>query len=229
MSIYYNYYKQPMDPGVKSTSTRSKISQRQTKRAAANRRSIDKDIDYNDGKHHYAVVLRNLGRNQLEVQLTNGQTVTAVFGGKFRKKIWFNKGDFITVIKESDAECEVVCKNNSIVRREEAENAMMKIDGGQNDIFAREMQSSDDEDDMKISSIMSKIDEDEEEDSEKKTGSKMSTKGMLEKKTKQKTRTLERKNNTKGNYSDFGLSVITEKTSHSTKEDIVDDDFINSL
>jgi translation initiation factor IF-1 len=54
-------------------------------------------FDVTDGVHYYGQVIQKLGHNRLSIKLQSGETIQAVIPGKFMKKIWFNKEDFIVV------------------------------------------------------------------------------------------------------------------------------------
>ena len=54
-------------------------------------------FDVTDGVHYYGQVIQKLGHNRLSIKLQTGETIQGVIPGKFLKKLWFNKEDFVVV------------------------------------------------------------------------------------------------------------------------------------
>jgi translation initiation factor IF-1 len=54
-------------------------------------------FDVTDGVHYYGQVIQKLGHNRLSIKLQTGETIQGVIPGKFMKKLWFNKEDFVVV------------------------------------------------------------------------------------------------------------------------------------
>ena len=54
-------------------------------------------FDVTDGVHYYGQVIQKLGHNRLSIKLQSGETIQGVIPGKFMKKLWFNKEDFVVV------------------------------------------------------------------------------------------------------------------------------------
>lgn len=54
-------------------------------------------FDITDGVHYYGQVIQKLGHNRLSIKLQTGETIQGVIPGKFLKKLWFNKEDFVVV------------------------------------------------------------------------------------------------------------------------------------
>jgi translation initiation factor IF-1 len=54
-------------------------------------------IDVDSGTDFYASVVKRNGTNQIVVKLHDGREVIATFGGKFRKKAWFNPKDTVHI------------------------------------------------------------------------------------------------------------------------------------
>jgi len=54
-------------------------------------------FDVTDGVHYYGQVISKLGHNRLSIKLQTGETIQGVIPGKFLKKLWFNKEDFVVV------------------------------------------------------------------------------------------------------------------------------------
>jgi translation initiation factor IF-1 len=54
-------------------------------------------FDVTNGVHYYGQVIQKLGHNRLSIKLQTGETIQGVIPGKFLKKLWFNKEDFVVV------------------------------------------------------------------------------------------------------------------------------------
>ena len=61
---------------------------KQTSNARRRSKNPDVPVDVSTGYDHYAMVLKRLGNNRLQIKLYNGQEVQAVIPGRFMKKIW---------------------------------------------------------------------------------------------------------------------------------------------
>jgi initiation factor 1A len=107
----------------------------------------DKPVDTSTGVDFYAIVQKRLGDNRLLVKLSNGTEVQAVIPGKFKKKVWFNSGDYIQVQEVGIGFYDIIQK---IVNQTEQQNAQIsfgKNEAGDNDIFRPDVidEESDDE------------------------------------------------------------------------------------
>ncbi len=96
-------------------------------------KTINLDVDINDGLHFYAIVLGKVGEKRIDVKLSNGERVQAIIPGKMYKKVWLNKDDMIIVLYESNS-CEVISKLTNPELRKKAEQSMVKEDN-EHDIF----------------------------------------------------------------------------------------------
>jgi len=104
----------------------------------------DAPVDTTTGIDHYAIVIKRLGDNRILVKLDTGQEVQAVIPGRFRRKVWFNAGDYIQ-IQCSSANCyDVIQKIINENEKINAETAVGK-EGGVNDIFMPSTEDPDNE------------------------------------------------------------------------------------
>jgi translation initiation factor IF-1 len=108
-------------------------------------------FDVTDGVHYYGQVLQKLGGSTLSIKLQNGETIQAVFRGKFNKRLWFNKDDFV-IVEHSGSNCyEVVQKIVAPDQRETAANSIgVKLNKDDYNIYRAEEEEEDDEDDELI-------------------------------------------------------------------------------
>jgi len=105
-------------------------------------------FDTNDGKHQYAQVIQKLGHNRLSVKTQSGETVQAVIPGKFMKKVWFNKDDFIVINSENDDYYDVVQKLVTSDMQNLAAMALgTKLDKDDYNIYQTNMHDDSDSDD----------------------------------------------------------------------------------
>lgn len=127
------------------------------KKAGKKRKSKNPNVPVPDTVDDFhALVLGKLGGTQFEVLLLSSQqTVHALIPGKFRRKVWINKGDYVHV-KKFDNVYEIYQK---LEREDEKENARLlhSQHGGGEDFF-----SKDTKDDIDMTNSVS----DEESDNE---------------------------------------------------------------
>jgi initiation factor 1A len=95
----------------------------------------DKPVDTSSGVDFYAIVQKRLGDNRLLVKLANGTEVQAVIPGKFKKKVWFNSGDYIQVQEVGIGFYDIIQKIINQTEQQNAQLAFGKHEAGENDIF----------------------------------------------------------------------------------------------
>ena len=111
----------------------------------------DMQVDTTTGFDYYAVVLKRLGNNRLNIRLDNGTEVQAVIPGRFMKKVWFNTGDYIHVRREGENYYDVLQKLLNEDEKQKAKHVLNKnTENGEHDIFQQNM--SDEHDDYGIPS-----------------------------------------------------------------------------
>lgn len=111
----------------------------------------DMPVDTTTGFDYYAVVLKRLGNNRLNIRLDNGSEVQAVIPGRFMKKVWFNSGDYIHVRREGENYYDVLQKLLNEDEKQKAKYGLNRhLDNGEQDIFQQNM--SDEQDDYGIPS-----------------------------------------------------------------------------
>ena len=110
----------------------------------------DKPVDTSSGVDFYAIVQKRLGDNRLLVKLANGTEVQAVIPGKFKKKVWFNSGDYIQVQEVGIGFYDIIQKIVNQTEQQNAQLAFGKHEAGENDIFRPDVidEESDEEPDL---------------------------------------------------------------------------------
>ena len=125
---------------------------KKTKSGNVRRRSKnpDKPVDTSTGIDFYAIVQKRLGDNRLLVKLSTGVEVQAVIPGKFKKKVWFNAGDYIQVQEVGVGFYDIVQKIINQTEQQNAQLAFGKHEAGENDIFRPDVidEESDEEPDL---------------------------------------------------------------------------------
>jgi initiation factor 1A len=125
---------------------------KKTKSGNVRRRSKnpDKPVDTSTGVDFYAIVQKRLGDNRLLVKLANGTEVQAVIPGKFKKKVWFNAGDYIQVEEVGIGFYDIIQKIINPTEQQNAQLAFGKHEAGENDIFRPDVieEESDEETDL---------------------------------------------------------------------------------
>jgi len=110
---------------------------KKTKSGNVRRRSKnpDKPVDTTTGIDFYAIVQKRLGDNRLLVKLSTGVEVQAVIPGKFKKKVWFNAGDYIQVQEAGVGFYDIIQKIVNPTEQQNAQLSFGKNEAGENDIF----------------------------------------------------------------------------------------------
>jgi initiation factor 1A len=110
---------------------------KKTKSGNVRRRSKnpDKPVDTTTGIDFYAIVQKRLGDNRLLVKLSTGVEVQAVIPGKFKKKVWFNAGDYIQVQEVGVGFYDIIQKIVNPTEQQNAQLSFGKHEAGENDIF----------------------------------------------------------------------------------------------
>ncbi len=125
---------------------------KKTKSGNVRRRSKnpDKPVDTSTGIDFYAIVQKRLGDNRLLVKLSTGVEVQAVIPGKFKKKVWFNAGDYIQVQEVGVGFYDIIQKIINVTEQQNAQLAFGKHEAGENDIFRPDVidEESDEEPDL---------------------------------------------------------------------------------
>jgi len=65
-------------------------------------------IDLDNGNYDYAIVIKSMGNNQIQIKLINGDEMTAYLPGKFYKKRRYVKIDVLLIINLDTNPAEVV-------------------------------------------------------------------------------------------------------------------------
>ena len=106
-------------------------------------------FDTTAGQYLYGQVISKLGHNRLSVKLQTGIEIQAVIPGRFMKKVWFNKEDYIVVQCNDNKFYDVVQKvtSNHILSKATVE-MREKADTDNKDLYNpfNDKQDSDDED-----------------------------------------------------------------------------------
>ena len=106
----------------------------------------DMPVDTTTGFDYYAVVLKRLGNNRLNIRLDNGSEVQAVIPGRFMKKVWFNSGDYIHVKREGENYYDVLQKLLNEDEKQKAKYSLNRhLDNGEQDVFQQNMSDEDDD------------------------------------------------------------------------------------
>jgi len=109
-------------------------------------------FDVTDGVHYYGQVIQKLGHNRLSIKLQTGETIQAIIPGKFMKKLWFNKEDFIVVEHTGGEFYDVIQKIQALDQLETAAKSIgIKLNKDDYNIYrADEDDEDDDENDELI-------------------------------------------------------------------------------
>jgi translation initiation factor IF-1 len=108
-------------------------------------------FDVTDGVHYYAQVIQKLGHNRLSLKLQTGETIQGVIPGKFMKKVWFNKEDFIVVRHEGGEFYDVIQKLTAIDQIEAAANSIgVKLNKDDYNIYNLDDINEDDDEDVDV-------------------------------------------------------------------------------
>uniref|UniRef100_A0A6C0EBH8 S1-like domain-containing protein n=1 Tax=viral metagenome TaxID=1070528 RepID=A0A6C0EBH8_9ZZZZ len=168
----------------------------------------DFHFDKDDGIHHYATVLSRLGGSQFKVKMDNDETVTAILPGRMNKKVWCNKGDIVIVSYDKDNGCEIVAKVVKQEQQQEATASMIKCEGDDYDVFAVDK----DDREEKLAELANEI---------KNIRSQNVTKDDIERKQRDKERSIRKKEREFIQYTDGGKRVVNDdikKKDESDKE-----------
>lgn len=93
-------------------------------------------FDTSAGQYLYAQVISKLGHNRLAVKLQTGQEVQAVIPGRFMKKVWINKEDYIVVQCIDDKFYDVIQKVTTAEITSKANQEMgAKVDKDDKDLY----------------------------------------------------------------------------------------------
>ena len=136
---------------------------KKSKSGNVRRRSKNPDIpvDTSTGIDFYGNVTGLNGDCCLQVKLVNGEIVQAQIPGRFRKKVWFNKDDYIHVKRDGTDGKFYYDVIQKIVNQSELMNARAAF-GDDSDIFNPAKIDEDDEDYDKINSSDDDNDNDDE-------------------------------------------------------------------
>lgn len=109
-------------------------------------------FDVTDGVHYYGQVIQKLGHNRLSIKLQTGETIQGVIPGKFMKKLWFNKEDFVVVEHTGGEFYDVIQKIQALDQLETAAKSIgIKLNKDDYNIYrADEDEKEDDEEDELI-------------------------------------------------------------------------------
>lgn len=163
----------------------------------------DQPVDTTTGIDHYAVVSKRLGDNRLLVKLDTGDEVQAVIPGRFRRKVWFNAGDFIQVQQAGDNYFDVIQKIINESELLKAQTAIGKKENTADDVFMpdiEEEEESEVESDEEFDAFGNKIEKTEEQlekEDEVKLNKTSVNVDKFKRKQKEKERDIERRNNTR--------------------------------
>ena len=185
-------------------------------------------VDTTTGVDHYAVVSKRLGDNRIMVKLDTGIEVQAVIPGRFRRKVWFNAGDFIQVQCAGDDYYDVIQKivnENELVK---AQTAIRKKENTTDDVFMPNIEEEDDdeeeseqESDEDFDAFGNKIEKTEELSNEKDEDVKLEKASVnvdkFKRKQKEKERDVSRRNNTR-DY-DLKPDSIVERSGFGSNSD----------
>ncbi len=110
----------------------------------------DLPVDTSTGVDFYAVVTKRLGDNRLLVKLDTGVEVQAVIPGRFRRKVWFNAGDYIQVKSVGDDFYDIVQKIVNENEHAKAHMAINKKENASDDIFMPGIQEESEPEDPEL-------------------------------------------------------------------------------
>lgn len=108
-------------------------------------------FDVTDGVHYYGQVINKLGHNRLSIKLQTGETIQGVIPGKFLKKLWFNKEDFVVVEHAGGEFYDVIQKIQAQDQLETAaKNIGIKLNKDDYNIYRIDEEEDDDDNDELI-------------------------------------------------------------------------------
>ena len=167
----------------------------------------DMPVDTTTGVDHYAVVSKRLGDNRLMVKLDNGMEVQAVIPGRFKRRVWFNAGDYIQVQRTGDDFYDVVQKIVNESEQAKAQTAVGKKENTADDVFMPDIEEEDEEEesepesDEEFDAFGNKIEKTEEQRDENEADVKLNKASVnvdkFKRKQKEKERDISRRNNTR--------------------------------
>ena len=166
----------------------------------------DLPVDTTTGIDHYAIVSKRLGDNRLMVKLDTGNEVQAVIPGRFRRKVWFNAGDYIQVQCTGEDYYDVIQKIVNENELAKAQTAIGKKEHTADDVFLPDIEEEDEEEsepesDEEFDAFGNKIEKTEEQTDEKEDVVKLTNQTVnvdkFKRKQKEKERDLSRRNNTR--------------------------------
>jgi initiation factor 1A len=130
--------------------TRGGKSYKKNKSGNIRRKSKNPDlpVDTTTGIDFYAVVLKRLGDNRIQVKLDNGAEVQAAIPGRFRRKVWFNAGDYVQVQHVGEHYYDLIQKIINQNELAKAQTAIGKKENTSEDIFMPQIQEDDENDDL---------------------------------------------------------------------------------
>jgi translation initiation factor IF-1 len=108
-------------------------------------------FDVTDGVHYYGQVLQKLGHNRLSIKLQTGETIQGVIPGKFIKKLWFNKEDFVVVEHVGSEFYDVIQKIQAPDQLETAAKSIgIKLNKDDYNIYRVDEENDDDDDEDEL-------------------------------------------------------------------------------
>ena len=117
--------------------------------------------------YFYGQVLGKLGHNRLEVKLQTGQVVQAVIPGRFMKKVWIHKEDYVVVNCVNEKFYDVVQKVVQTEAMTIASTLMgTKMDKDNNDLYNPFIDKQDSDEDIDTEEQEDKYDNDDDNDDE---------------------------------------------------------------
>jgi len=167
----------------------------------------DLPVDTTTGIDHYAIVSKRLGDNRLMVKLDTGNEVQAVIPGRFRRKVWFNAGDYIQVQRTGEDYYDVIQKIVNENELAKAQTAIGKKENTADDVFLPDIGEEEDEEesepesDEEFDAFGNKIEKTEETEETEENDVKLKNASVnvskFKRRQKEKERDLSRRNNTR--------------------------------
>ena len=166
----------------------------------------DMPVDTTTGVDHYGIVSKRLGDNRLLVKLDNGVDVQAVIPGRFKRRVWFNTGDYLQVERTGDDYYDVIQKIVNESELAKAQTAVGKKENTAADVFIPDIEEEDEEDsesdsEDEFDAFGNKIEKNDELSGEKKDDIKLNKTTLnvdkFKRKQKEKERDVSRRNNTR--------------------------------
>jgi initiation factor 1A len=193
--------------------TRGGKAYKKTKSGNVRRRSKNPDmpVDTTTGIDHYGVVTRRLGDNRLIVKLDTGSEIQAVIPGRFRRRVWFNSGDYVQVQSVGDNFYDVIQKIVNENEQAKAQATIGKKEYTENDIFAPVIEESESESepdsDEEFDAFGNKIEskKTESKETEKTTDIKLNKDSVNVSKYTRKLKEKERDISRRSNVRDYDL------------------------